>query len=84
MVIYLTKVLLIFNFLEIKSTIMIIIKKNYIKKIYFVLIIILIILQITLIAHRNSFEFKYFLKFHLSNIGLEDGIKNKKFLILLR
>ena len=57
---------------------MITIKKNYIKKIYFVLILILIILQISLIAHRNSFELKYFLKFHLSNIGLEDGIKNKK------
>ena len=57
---------------------MIISKKNHIKKIYYVLILILIILQIILIAHRNSFEFKYFLKFHLSNIGLEDGIKNKK------
>ena len=57
---------------------MIIIKKNNIKKIYFILILILIIFQIILIAHRNSFELKYFFKFHLSNIGLKDGIKNQK------
>tara|TARA_A100001015_G_scaffold300777_1_gene386708 strand:+ start:772 stop:1182 length:411 start_codon:yes stop_codon:yes gene_type:complete len=50
-------------------------KNNYI--IYFILIFFLI-LQIILIAHRNSFSIKYFFLFTKKNIGLQDGIKNQK------
>ena len=54
------------------------IKKKYIKKIFYVLILTGIILQIILIAHRSSFDFKFFLKFHSDDIGLKDGLKNQK------
>ncbi len=53
-------------------------KKKHIKKLFYIFIIFVIAMQISLIAHRNSFNFKFFLKFHSKDIGLKDGLKNKK------
>tara|TARA_Y100001958_G_C21057916_1_gene421769 strand:- start:154 stop:570 length:417 start_codon:yes stop_codon:yes gene_type:complete len=52
-------------------------RKKIKNNIFYLILILFLILQIILIAHRNSFELKYFFKFHLSNIGLKDGIKNQ-------
>ena len=48
-----------------------------------VLISIIILVQITLISHRNSFSFYYLLKFYQNEIGIKNGIKNKKILNII-
>ena len=55
------------------------IKKINVKKKYFnIFIIIIFILQIILIAHRSSFSPEFIFKFYKEDVGLEEGIRNKK------
>lgn len=56
-------------------------KINYII-IYFILIFFLI-LQIILIAHRNSFSINLLNHFYKKGVGMEEGVKNKKILNII-
>ncbi len=53
------------------------------KYIFIIFIYIIILLQITLISHRNSFSFHYLFKFYQKEIGIKNGIKNKKILDII-
>ncbi|MDB2527757.1 hypothetical protein N9X21_04845 [Candidatus Pelagibacter bacterium] len=50
---------------------------------FIIFISIIILVQITLISHRNSFSFHYLFKFYQNEIGIKNGIKNKKILDII-
>lgn len=50
---------------------------------FIIFISIIILVQISLISHRNSFSLDYLFKFYQNEIGITNGIKNKKILDII-
>tara|TARA_S200000501_G_scaffold333963_1_gene337693 strand:+ start:300 stop:683 length:384 start_codon:yes stop_codon:yes gene_type:complete len=48
------------------------------KEFLYIVILIIFLIQIVLIGHRNSFSFNIIKNFYKENAGLEEGIKNKE------